>query len=125
MKQTRDLRKSLALPKPTEKSTYQLLDLSVGNKGAISELLVCVDLTKKGFEVFRAVSPACSCDLVARKGDKIFTIEVRTAHLNSLGVLCNPMRNFMADIMASVLIEKNLIKYSPDPVSVMDGFEDL
>ena len=52
----------------------------------MSELRVAVDLLSKGYEVFRAVSPACSCDLVAlREGQLPLRIEVRTANfqLNS------------------------------------------
>ena len=45
------------------------LPLSTATVGAISELVVCVDLAKKGYEVFRAISPSCSCDLIARKNN--------------------------------------------------------
>jgi hypothetical protein len=46
--------------------------------GAIAELVVCADLLKRGFEVFRAVSPACSCDLVALRDGQLQRIEVKT-----------------------------------------------
>jgi hypothetical protein len=46
--------------------------------GAISELVVAVDLTRKGFEVFRAVDPSASCDLLALKDGVVVRVEVRT-----------------------------------------------
>lgn len=54
------------------------VDISPGSKGDLSELLVCIDLMKKGYEVYRAVSPASYCDLLAIKGEEIKKIEVRT-----------------------------------------------
>ena len=48
--------------------------------GAAHELLVCVDLMRRGYHVFRAVSPSSPCDLVVFRGDeKPLRIEVRTA----------------------------------------------
>ena len=49
--------------------------------GATSELLVCADLLGRGFEVFRAVSPSTSCDLIALKHGRCVRIQVRTAKL--------------------------------------------
>lgn len=57
--------------------------LSNGKVGAISELMVSVDLMKKGFEVYRAVSIHSSSDLVAIKNGKKITLEVRTASYKS------------------------------------------
>lgn len=48
--------------------------------GTISELLVCADLLRMGYEVFWAVSPTASCDLIATKGDAVFRVEVKTGH---------------------------------------------
>lgn len=57
--------------------------LSTGKVGAISELIVCADLLKKGWEVFRTVSQSCSCDLIVIKNKKILRIEVRTGRYRS------------------------------------------
>ncbi len=43
--------------------------------------MASADLIKKGYEVFRALSPSCSCDLIAKKGSKILRIEVRTGQI--------------------------------------------
>lgn len=34
-------------------------------KGALLELKVAIDLTKRGYEIFRPISPSASCDLLA------------------------------------------------------------
>jgi len=46
--------------------------------GAIAEIIVSAELMKRGFEVYRAMSPASYSDLIAISGDNIYKIEVRT-----------------------------------------------
>lgn len=53
--------------------------------GAISELLVCADLYRHGYEVFRALCMCCSCDLVVLKYGKLLRVEVKTGGLNENG----------------------------------------
>ena len=48
-------------------------------KGTIGELTVINDLLQRGYEVFRPVTPCCSCDLIASKKGYILRIEVKTA----------------------------------------------
>lgn len=52
--------------------------ISSATKGAIQELRVSMDLMNKGFHVFRALSPACPCDLIAFKDKDIHMIEVKS-----------------------------------------------
>src|SRR3990167_1229740 len=62
------------------------------NVGAIAELAVSVDLMKKGFSVFRAVSQASYCDLIAiNTTTKVkLELEVRTGYKNMKGVISFP-----------------------------------
>lgn len=48
------------------------------NKGAGLEMLVCADLLRRGFDVYRSVSPNAECDIIARSGKKIVTVEVKS-----------------------------------------------
>jgi len=80
--------------------------VATASVGAASELRVCVDLLLKGFHVFRAVSPACACDLMLLHGDKALRIEVRT--VSSTGSYSAKGRY---DIIAAV--GKESIKYTP------------
>jgi hypothetical protein len=61
--------------------------LSNNSAGAVSELRVCADLLIKGYEVFRAVSPSSSCDVLALKGGKTSRIEVRTSTVMKNGTI--------------------------------------
>jgi hypothetical protein len=85
--------------------------VSCGTKGAIGELRVCVDLLGQGYEVFRAVSPSCSCDLIATKQGKSLSIEVRTRGLNKNGTYHYAKHGVRAETVAIVLPDK--IVYTP------------
>ena len=62
-----------------ENPVHAGLQLPTGTVGAISEIVSAADLLKRGYEVFRAMSPACSCDLIALGPDRVpLRIEVRT-----------------------------------------------
>lgn len=59
---------------------YSDKTITSSTMGAISELEISNDLLKKGYAVFRALSPSCFCDLIAIKDNKILKIEVRTGY---------------------------------------------
>lgn len=82
-----------------------------GTVGAIAELRVSVDLLAKGFEVFRAISPSCSCDLAALKDGRLLRIEVRTAYRSKNGGIISNRSRFSADHFAFVLPDE--IVYEP------------
>ncbi len=53
--------------------------LSPGTIGAWGEIMVSADLMRRGYHVFRALSPSCPCDLlIYRNGGDSIRIEVRT-----------------------------------------------
>ena len=54
-------------------------NLSRSTTGALHELVASIDLMRQGYEVFRALSPATSCDLIILKAHKLLRVEVRTA----------------------------------------------
>ena len=53
--------------------------ISTSTVGTISELIVAVDLLKRGYDVFRALSPTCSCDLAFITNGRLVRVEVRTS----------------------------------------------
>ena len=82
-------------------------------RGAISELRVATDLLEKGFEVFRAISPACSCDLAVLKNSHLYRIEVRTGYRIPSGkIMYSKPQASKSDVCAVVLSEE--IIYQPD-----------
>lgn len=99
-------------------------NLSASTSGAISEMAVSVDLMKKGYAVFRALSPACFCDLIAIKNGKILRIEVRTVYQSKRGTVTFTIRPEdvgRQDIFALAVRVNNLISYfntSKQPVEL-------
>jgi hypothetical protein len=90
-------------------------NIPTGTVGAIGELRVACDLMARGFEVFRAVSPSCSCDLAVIKNGKLFRIEVRTGYISSYsGKRCTniPKDSTKLDVLAVAFPDK--ITYTPD-----------
>lgn len=83
--------------------------VGTGATGARSELLVCADLIRLGYEVFRAVSPQCSCDLMILRKGIPERVEVRTGRRTRTGASCKSYCS--ADIMAVVAREDDSIWY--------------
>ena len=82
--------------------------------GAMNELKICYDLLRRGFEVFRSVSPTCSCDLITMKGGKIIRVEVKTCHKSSkTGKLFFDKTKIRGDFVA--LVFQNEIQYQKVP----------
>lgn len=71
-------------PRP-KSPRYPEGSLSPATRGAVAELVACINLVNDGYEVFRAVSPSCSCDLIAQKSGQMFRVEVRTGTLTPTG----------------------------------------
>lgn len=96
--------------KSTSVAYFPLLDKS--NIGTISELLVSADLLKKGYDVFRALSPHSKNDLVITKDDKLKTVEVKTGRFYKMTL--HYKKSNIADITAVVTLSDNKIFYFPD-----------
>ena len=102
------------------------LGLAAGTVGALGELLVAADLLKRGYEVFRAMSPSCSCDLAVLKNGKLMRVEVRTGYRSGQRSVDDPDNVFIgnasgihrADLLAIVVHSPTMIQYRPqlDPL---------
>ena len=98
----------------------QISGLSKGKIGAAGELQVCIDLIKKGYDVFRAIAASCPCDMVAMKKGKLFRIEVKSVTKRKDGSFVQPnLMNISADIVAAVFDDE--IEYEPS----LDSFWGL
>jgi PD-(D/E)XK endonuclease len=86
--------------------------ISRSSAGAIGELRVSADLLSKGYNVFRAVSPACPCDLIAMKDGAITRIEVKTAKYNKRGDLYYP-KPYSNQFDCLALVLSDGITYQP------------
>lgn len=59
----------------------------------MAELIAAVDLMRMGYEVFRAISPDCRCDLAVVKDNRLLRIQARTGHRNEDGTIAFPKKN--------------------------------
>lgn len=89
----------------------RLGNMATATMGAISEFRVVVDCLSMGYEVFKACSPACSCDLAILYKNQLKRIEVKTAFRTPAGNISHSNHNIRADILARVLPDK--IIYDP------------
>lgn len=87
------------------------LDLPAPTVGALAELVVGADLMRRGYEVFRSLSPAASCDLAILGPEGLRRVEVRTAYRTKHGVQVKT--NGRYDLFAAVIHCENLIIYTP------------
>ena len=87
--------------------------ISTGTVGAMSELLASIDLMRRGFEVYRALSPSSSCDLIALKNSRIYKFEVRTAYRNQDGSINYSKTSIRADRVVAILLRENVVVYIP------------
>lgn len=89
-------------------------NLSAGTVGALGELVVSADLMRRGYEVYRALSPASSCDVLALKDGQMFSIEVRTGWKSLGGRLTTNKVNLKAQYLAIVIHREGEVIYQPD-----------
>jgi len=80
--------------------------------GPLAEMMVTVDLMRRGYYVFRAVGPHCPCDLIVLHDDHHLRVEVRTAYKGRTGTI-HASREKKADIWAGVMMKENEIVYEP------------
>jgi hypothetical protein len=93
--------------------------LPSGTVGTISELTISADLLSKKYEVFRALSQNCSCDLAILKNGKLLRIEVRTGYKDMVsGKVFTTKRRVRADILA--IVAGGVCYYEP-PLPEADG----
>jgi hypothetical protein len=78
--------------------------------GALRELIAASDLMKKGWEVFRSMSPACPCDLIIMSRNVMLRVEVRTGRRKKAGGIFVPKHGDY-DILAVVIRANDEVLY--------------
>lgn len=81
-----------------------------GSLGSAHELLVCADLLKRGWEVFRSVSSHASVDLIAHKNGVLKRVEVTTGSRKVDGGISHPTKDpARHDVLAIVLYSGEIV----------------
>lgn len=83
--------------------------------GGYSELCVCADLLKHGYEVYRSVTQHCTGDLMVEKDGKRYKVEVRTSYKNMNGTAQYSKDNIHSDIVALNMTDTNEVMYIEYP----------
>lgn len=93
----------------------QRVRISHATYGAAIELIVCSDLLCRGYEVFRSVSPNCSCDALVQKDGRIQRVEIKAglydAEDSIITSQAKPPDPSRFDILA--IVAENEILYCP------------
>lgn len=97
------------------------IDARVGPKaaGGISELLVAVDLLRRGLDVYQSMTTGGQCDLVAinRATERVLRVEVKSAKRHANGkVMCSIGLTNKFDVLAKVLPNGEIV-YEPDIIA--------
>jgi hypothetical protein len=85
-----------------------------GTVGAIGELYVSLWLMRNGWDVYRALSPAASCDIAAIKENRLYRFEVRTGYRNRAGQVCYPKKSIRAENVAVVIYPEPELVFLPE-----------
>lgn len=90
------------------------LHLPSATVGAIHELLVSVDLLRKGYSVFRSLSPSSPGDLAILLNGKLLIVEVTTASRTVAGNLAYAKHDSSKFDVIAVVEHGGTIHYFPD-----------
>jgi Holliday junction resolvase-like predicted endonuclease len=96
----------------------------MGSVGACAEMVVCVDLLRRGYDIFRSVSPNSECDLIITYRGRICRVEVKSARIRRGRTEFSQQRlnKTKFDMLALVFLRENEIYYQPSPAAF---FADL
>lgn len=91
------------------------VNLSSGTLGALNEMVATCDLLRRGFHVFRSISPSCPCDLIAMVDGRCWRVEVTSGCIRADGTLYYVPHDLeKSDVIAAVLPD-NQVRYVPGP----------
>lgn len=85
-----------------------------GTTGAIHEILVAADLMRRGYHVFRAMSPASPCDLAILGDGRLVRVEVTTGHRSVRGNLTHPPKKPGTHDLLAIVEKDGKITYRPE-----------
>ncbi len=91
--------------------------IAFGTIGAISELVAAVDLMRRGYHVFRALSPNCPSDLLIYRAGTALRVQVRTAQIRDpkARILDFPLKDHDQGTfdMLALVVEDDGVYYLP------------
>jgi hypothetical protein len=95
--------------------------LPTGTVGAMHEMLACADLLRRGYAVFRAVSPSCICDLIVLNKDRLVRVEVTTGYRKNDKLLFPKKDPSKFDLLLVVEHNGTVNHFESSDVSILHG----
>ena len=96
-----------------EKNPFRPTLMAPAKRGAVSELYVIIDLTERGYEVFKSINPSCSCDIAILKNKSLLRVEVTTGRFSPNGSLMYPKHNQTNYDILAIVLPSHEIRYNP------------
>lgn len=110
-----DICKKEFINKKHEKFESKTKELGKTKVGAIQEMLVCADLIKRGYDVFRAICSSCPCDIIILKDNKSLRVEVTTGYITSAnGYIKIPTKDYSKFDIIAIVLGNGKIVYDPE-----------
>lgn len=97
----------------------------MGSIGACAEMVVCVDLLRRGYDVFRSVSPNSECDLIVSHKGKLCRVEVKSARYagrRRMEYGRKRLNKTKFDVLALVFLRDNSVCYQPSLAQFFEQF---
>ena len=88
--------------------------LSSGVVGGMHEMLVCVDLLRRNFFVYRSVTQSAPFDLMAFKDGKYYSVEVTTGNYTASGGFYRPVKDASKFDVLAIVMHDGKIFYEPE-----------
>lgn len=76
--------------------------------GPVAELIVAADMLRRGYEVFRPISHAASCDIIAIKGRVVIRLEVKSSAIRRGKFTCSFLHNARKFDMAAIVADHKI-----------------
>lgn len=105
------------------------LRAKAGSTGAMSEILVCLALLKRGYDVYRSVAVSGACDLIALNHTigVACRIEVKTSHRKVSGDLRFTLKDCQRenhDVLALVTLIDSTVEFRPNIEAWFQGSKE-
>lgn len=115
-----------AVPEALEDLSPKLKE-KIGLTGAMSEMLACSAVLKRGYDCFRSVAVTGACDIVAldSRTGRMCRIEVKTASrvYGDLKYLLRAAQKERHDVLALVVLKESKVEFRPDLDEWFSGLE--
>lgn len=89
-------------------------NLPTGTTGAMHEMLVAIDLLRRGLYVYRSLTPNAPSDLAVLHGCRLIRVEVTTGYASPAGATWHPKKDGTKFDVLAIVTHDGTISYRPE-----------